>query len=419
MLIQCPFCQATAKIPDDREGAKVKCGSCGKVYAAVAPGSRGGRARSSNTTLKVMLAIGAAAAIVVFAAILNRSRAPKFDAAPPAPVVEAQEKVDRVGWDSELVKLVRACYDAAFAYDTNKLALLIDVPRAVERERERGATLAEHAAMQPEEREAFLRGVLEQFTKGEGDTAIAKWKPFDGEVKVEEDALATVHVQVAGRDPATAAENRTMEWRLARDTAGRWRAFSWERYISPEEARARASSRSKEITRVTLGEGDEKFSLYQADPRPLPHFEDTPPDVRARVDAAALQLIDFSLRPKENNLAQAELVAIGRPSIPILLTKMYEIRIVDDTTLSQVGKIHHTLRDITGYDPGFSVTANDADSDMKREIAVKAWFAWFLRKGERFEEKKVGADALEGLIKPTERDLREIEAEKRAKAGGE
>ena len=62
-----------------------------------------------------------------------------------------------------------------------------------------------------------------------------------------------------------------------------------------------------------------------------------------------------------------------------------------------------TLRDITGYDPGFPVNALGPDSEQKREMAVKAWFAWWLRKVERrFEERQVGPDLLDELIEPTE-----------------
>ena len=49
MLIECPFCHARAQIADSKEGAKVRCGECGRVYGARPVGS--GRGSSSKTNL--------------------------------------------------------------------------------------------------------------------------------------------------------------------------------------------------------------------------------------------------------------------------------------------------------------------------------------------------------------------------------
>jgi hypothetical protein len=114
-------------------------------------------------------------------------------------------------------------------------------------------------------------------------------------------------------------------------------------------------------------------------------------------------MLDFKLKPRENNAAKAELVAIGKPALPILLTALYENKIVDDDTLAKAVNIHHTMREITGYDPGFPVNALGPDSETKRDVAVRAWFAWWLRKGEeRFEERVEGEDLLNALIDPSE-----------------
>jgi hypothetical protein len=190
-----------------------------------------------------------------------------------------------------------------------------------------------------------------------------------------------------------------IEWKLVR-RGGDWKVWSWARYISPEELAAGRSSRNKQITRVEMADGTR---LYQADPRPLPHLPDTPPELAARIDAAVVRMLDFKLKPRENNAAKAELVAIGKPALPILLTALYENKIVDDDTLAKAVNIHHTMREITGYDPGFPVNALGPDSETKRDVAVRAWFAWWLRKGEeRFEERVEGEDLLNALIDPSE-----------------
>ncbi|HVS19476.1 MAG TPA: hypothetical protein VMT18_12800, partial [Planctomycetota bacterium] len=245
------------------------------------------------------------------------------------------------------------------------------------------------------ERSEFLDTAARGWLEGEGDTVALLWKPYDGRVVAEGDDDAVVHVNVAGRTAELQAESRVIEWKLVR-RGGDWKVWSWERYVSPEELAARRSSRTREITKVELEDGTR---LYQAEPRRLEHLEDTPPELAARIDAAVGRMLDFSLKPRENNAAEAELVAIGKPALPVLLTAMYENKILDDTSLSKVIKVHHTMRDITGYDPGFPVNALGPDSETKREVAVRAWFAWWLRKGqERFEEREEGVDLLDALI---------------------
>ena len=155
--------------------------------------------------------------------------------------------------------------------------------------------------------------------------------------------------------------------------------------------------------------------MYQADPRPLPHLDYTPPAVRTQIDGLVEKLLDNNLRAKERTKVVNELKELGKQALPILLTKMYEIQIVDDRSLGQVTSLHNMLKDITGRDQGFSPLGSGPESEKKRDMAIRSWFAWYLRAGERFEndKKKVGVDALEGLIEPSERDKREIEKAKR------
>jgi len=412
MLIECTFCKATAQFPDSKEGSKVKCGECGKVYVAREKGAK--PSKVSPTPFVIGGAVLVAILVVFFLVNSNKqpAQAPVVKAAPPP----EEPKIDRTGWNSELVKVVREVYEAAFQLNTIKIAGMLDIPRIVERLKatpERESMLA-YSDMTTGDRQAVADEIIEHFTKGEGELAIAHWKPFEGSVEAEGDTESVVRVKVGGRDEANMATTLTIEWKLAKDKDGKWKLYDWSRYISEQEKKAKSSLKAKGIEKVKLDDGT---SLYQAELRPLPHLDDTPPELRTRIDDLAARMIDFKLKPKENRAAQNELVEIGKPAIPILLTKMYETKIVDDDSKSKVGVLNLALRDITGYDPGFSVTANNEDSDKKREIALKAWFAWYLRKGDRFEEKKEGVDALEGMVKPTERDKREIEKE-RARSGG-
>ena len=409
MLIECPFCHAQANLPESKEGAKVRCPECEKVYVARQRGKRG--KSGPNPLHIVLIAVGAALGLLLIFVLTRNSKEPEVVAkptleAPPAPAV-----VDLTGWDSPPVLAVRAVYDKAQPGNESALTPRIDPERYAAHRIEQHAAALE-AGEAPEgpaprpwaeldtlERNELLTAAVRGWLTGEGDTVAALWKPYDGRVVAETDAEATVHVSVAGREGDLQAQSRTIEWQLVR-RGGDWKVWSWARYVSPEELAARRSSRTREITKVELADGTR---LYQADPRPLPHLEDTPPELAARIDAAVARMLDFTLKPRENNAAAGELVAIGKPALPILLTALYENKIVDDDSLAKAVKIHHTMREITGYDPGFPVNALGPDSETKRDVAVRAWFAWWLRKGEaRFEERVDGPDLLDALIDPSE-----------------
>ena len=61
MLIECPFCKATAKLPEEKEGAKVRCSGCGKVYVAREKGSKAKTGGVNGITI----GIGAGAVILI------------------------------------------------------------------------------------------------------------------------------------------------------------------------------------------------------------------------------------------------------------------------------------------------------------------------------------------------------------------
>jgi hypothetical protein len=418
MLIECTFCHAQAKIPDSKEGAKVKCGACGKIYVARDPKSAG---RKKTNPAPFIIGGAVLLGLIVIIAIVS-SGSDKTEAAPP--VVQAPppvKLVDRSGWDSEWVRMIRDTYKAAQDRNEDKLESLLNLEKAVEyrRAKPENAAMPEYGAMSALERDDLKKAILAQFLGSDGpqsDAAIALWSPFDGKVENEGDAEIVVRVDVKGLDESTKQENRVMEWRIAKDSRdGKWKVASWERWISPEEARAKKSKIAREVSLVKLEDGTQ---LYQAEPRPLAHLADTPPELREKIDGLVEKLLDLTLRAKQATAVKNDLIAIGKPALPILLTKMYEIHITDDTSLGQVTLVNTVLEDITGYDKaGFSPLGVGPESEKKRDIAIRAWFAWYLRKGESFEEKKEGVDLLEGMIEPTARDKREIEKARKSGDG--
>jgi predicted Zn finger-like uncharacterized protein len=417
MLIRCPFCRTEAEIPADKEGAKVRCGECDKVYTARPPGARRSSGGTSGLTIGIFVGAGILIAVVFF--FINRNK--PVGVAPMVVAEEAvePEAVDLSGWDSEIVRVVRDVYDAAAEGNTERLRGMLHLERLHAAAAAEGEPPAAWSSLSLVEKEEVLSGAAERLTAGEDDV-VAQWDPFDGTVLSENDAQATVHVRVKGRDAATSIETRTMEFSLARDpgASNRWKVWKWERWYSPEELAAAKRRRVKQYEKVTLTDGS---VVYEAEPRPLGHLDDTPAELRRRIDGAYAQLIDFELRPTENAAALRELEEIGRPAIPILLTGLFEIPLETDEQAMKVNLINQCLEGITGqytgWKPQVAEGSGTGTTNERRESAIKQWFAWWFRKGHRFEEKDEQPDLLDDLITPTERDLRQLRQDE-ASAGG-
>ena len=107
MLIQCPACKANAEVPASKEGAKVRCGECGRVFAALPLGGRARVSSGGNNGLYIGLGV-AAVVLLLFVAI---SKSSKKKEAPAIVDVEEPEEIgtmtDETGWDSEIVQAVR------------------------------------------------------------------------------------------------------------------------------------------------------------------------------------------------------------------------------------------------------------------------------------------------------------------------
>ncbi len=404
MLIQCPSCHARAKVSDDHEGAKVRCGECGRVYLARAPGSRGG-GKSLNSGAWIGGFVGVLGLIAVIALYRSAGGDRPAAGAPEAPLAAAAPAVVDYGWSSPLVQGVVALHEAAFAHDVERLKTLLHGARIWQREHEGAEGAQTFQALPAGERAAAMDRWALDLTRGEGRELVGDWKPFDGEALEVTDDEAVVRVAVTPR--AGGIEKRWIEWRLAKD-GERFKAWRWERWISPEEQQAERKRRGKGYEVVTLSDGS---VVHERPPEPLGHLEDTPPELRARIDQLVPTMLDLELT-KEASRAQRELAEIGRPAIPILLTKFYETPADTEDNCKRCNLIDQTLQRITGqqfgYAPGEAGSVAGT-TEERRQSSIKQWFAWWYKNQGKFTEKQQ-TDALEGLIQLTEEEQRWLES---------
>ena len=412
MQIACPRCHARAELPASKEGAKVRCGECGRVYVAHRPG-RGGRKGGPGSGTIAAFVVAAAAIVLIGVWNLTRDETQAktgAEVAAPAAPERSGPALDDIGWSSPAVQTAVAVHEAAYAHDTSALTQLLHPARIWEREQgEQSPAGSAFDALSRYDRAQHMDRWVEDLARGEGRALVGEWKPYDGEVVAIDEREATVRVAVSPRDDPGNVEKRWVEWRLALED-GRWKAWSWERWFSPEELAAQRRPR-RGYEKVTLSDGS---LVHEREPEPLAHREDTPPELRARIDELYATMLDLDLT-KEAADAQHELVEIGRPAIPILLTGLYETPLDSEENAIKCNLVVQSLRRITGESFGYKPQVLEGSAvgttEERRQSSIKQWFAWWYKNQRKFTEKQV-EDGLEGLIELSEKEKRWLERNK-------
>ena len=422
MLIECPFCHARAQIPESKEGSKVRCGECGRVYGARPAGGR--RGSQTNPTPFVVGGLLVVVGAILFS-IINKHEPP----APPTQVVEDETPPPPSrGWDAPAVQTVLRWHKAASAGQRAVLAGAIDgaTVHAIRAEQARAA--AEEAAaegaepaalegllakgwteLQSFEKQAQLDTWVDELLDTSNEDAIANWTPFDGGIEVDNNGILTIHVDC--QPAAGGADARKFEWVLVEEGDG-FVATRWGRWVDPDAVTFTGGRRDKGYDKVTLSDGS---VVHERQPEPLEHLESTPPELRAEIESMYADIINMDLT-KEQSRAKARLVEIGKPAIPRLLTGLYEIELTDDDKRRQANNVVQVLRDISGqyfgYAPMEGIGGALSTTEERRQSSIKQWFAWWHKKGKRFEEAEK-VDALDAALgEMTDEERRWLERNK-------
>jgi len=425
MIIQCPACGQQAKLPESKEGAKVRCSDCERVYVAKPVGAARSSSRGTDPT-KIFLYGGGVVLFAIVMLFVNKSDTPDR-VVTPEPEPEREVYVDSNGWEGELVKFARGAHE--MAADPKTEAGLLGVLDAemiwarhntppAEGEPEREVDTRIWSLVTKSEISVFMANELEEILRGEGDRLVAAWKPTDGWVVDSSDDDAIIRLKLMSRlDPKL--PERHIEWRVVK-RKGKWRAWYYERWYSPEELAGQKRARTKKVERKTLSDGSQ---VIEGVLRPIPYMDDTPPELQARVEQLIDQMIDFeNSRPRDVTQAREELLEIGKPAIPGLLTRLVDIPFEGEENAMKLNLIHMQLMDMTGYITTFKVSTVLGGTKERSESGLKQWFGWYDRKWKRFEGPPEPEDPFFGMEPLTDKERREIErdmANERLNSGGD
>lgn len=418
MLIQCTSCKATARLSDDKEGAKVRCPSCSHVYVARPAGSRGStRAKSDNTQLMIFGGVGLVGVIILVIAMSGGDAVPVTKGENLPDLIEEYVEVDVTGWDSPLVQVARKLHKSAFQKDRARILQNLAIDRVyIHRNStsERQLTPGDWKILSKDDQILFEEDLITALFESSRDNLVASWKPFDGSVVTEEDDIATVRIVLEPRDASLGVQARNIEWRFI-SVNGKWKAWSWERWISPSEKRGQLITRTSSTKKVTLDDGSQ---VLEAEPGPLDWMPGTTSEERTLITGLIATMCASDTRGAALYSARQDLVAICKPAVPALLTKFYELDLEGfDSYENQVGgmQVHQVLTQLTGYVTTFKAHEALGGTDQRRSSGVKQWFSWYHRRFKRFECTTAAEPEEEELLfePKTEQERRDLERARR------
>jgi zinc ribbon protein len=425
MIIQCPACGLQAKLPDSKEGAKVRCSECERVYVAKPAGARA-KSQKSNPAMPIMIGAGVLVLAIIIFAMSGGSKSANV----PTPVVKTPEPtakayVDPTGWDSELSKIARRMHDLAFERAELDLQTSLSMPHVwASRNSTEEAPVdpLDYESLSSAEQSEYISAVIADLVSDSEDNLVGYWEPLDGRVLEQDDQYAIVEFELSPRDKAQTGL-RGIHWRLVK-TGSKWRVGSWERWISDAEAAANVRRVKKTTVKKALSDGS---LVLESEARTLPHDPTTSAELASRIDTLVAQLSDPNLPPRKLTPVREELLAIGKPATPILINELwngykeYEAAKAGsgDTYASEIKltAMAKMLKDITGYSTTVALEAMGGTNE-RLESGIKQWYYWYDKKYKRFkgidvEEEVDGLEAITDMSELTEKERREYEKAKR------
>jgi predicted Zn finger-like uncharacterized protein len=392
MFIECPRCHARAQLPDSKEGAKVRCSECSSVYEAIREGAVGRRKNDSDSQRMLIIGGSAIAGVLILLLIVNGGSSNANNVPPPpAPEdVPTGPVVDEYGWGSAVVQGTKSLHDAASEGNTNLIQGRIEPQAAYLFTEARRMTLEGEGAtastlwgnLSQAQQTLVPRELAECMVSGTDKELVADWLPYHGYAEQDpmgERNVRIVTLETSHRDVTANHTDQQIRWRM-KEVSGRWKAMSWERYYP--DGKPRSSAGTGKVTFKTLSDGTR---VKEGVMRVIPYDDGVPQELRSHIDGLIPKVLDLNLT-RTRLPFEDELIAIGKPAIAPLLTKLTEIPFVPGEPNQRLEIIHRVLTKITGYE---NITFRAAESlggtTERSQSGVLQWFGWYDRRYRNFK----------------------------------
>jgi hypothetical protein len=409
--VPCPACGTEYKIPLDLLEQQVSCKSCGRAFVPKNASSR--RIRSQNPAQPFIVG-GALLVFMVVGLVLISSRGPSDDQTRREPAPKRQVET---GSKNPRVRDVQEWQAALASGNTFTLASTTDISAL---SKQFGIGLIDGSES---DREKLVIGRLLE----DPSTAVLR----DSYVtlgKIPEDQAEAqsgqVELGLAIKDEALAKwAQPTATFRIAfLYREGRARVTGFEALYEPPPRQEPKQRGPRPATHELIGEaqnverdyGGRKETVREAELKPLPHLDGTSPEIQQKIDTAIAAIIDLDAPGGAANRANLDLRQIGKPAVPRLLNKLYELVVGQENALEdqqvvlRIRRVTGALEDLTGQRFGFnpSVLSSQTTSHEYRLSSLRQWYGYW---ADNFwsDKWRVGFDEGEALLGETPPDPNE------------
>ena len=352
--------------------------------------------RASSSSSSMILSI-VSVVVIVIGGIIALQYIP---ASEEEPVKAAPKKAALdISWRHPRVQKVVSWVGYAAAGDDFQLRLMTDLDQlqtnlGIEPDRPL-------AAQNTGGRQEVERILLDELRKGDSTAIFRHFEPGSGQLDEESmhDAnRGTVTLEMPPRDGsplAVALADKKTQRRYTSSPEARVRfsfeiqnkqliVTGWSVLYEPKVPQPKKKKGHTEIAAPKAVEKEwqgKKIVVQETEIVPLSHLEDTPEELRQEIDGLVETLMDLEGSGAVANRAIYRLRDIGRPAVPRLLTKMYEIQPKETDDRLRLRRVIQALREMTGVAFGFNVAeiAHGGVSEEERQSSLRQWYAWWYR----------------------------------------
>ena len=330
--------------------------------------------------------IGAIVLIIVFAVWMTSGDDK------PKQVEKPVERGPDIGWNHPTVRATATWL--GMVADDNRVDLAISTDLDAFQRRFKMTDQRPVSSLNGDERSVLKDAILERLTKSDETKLLRDFEPYTGKL-----AEVAMHTQPSGRavleiqarpavrdqflsDATVEVSFLTRDGRIVVDG---FQVISLPREKPKPVVKSTASHEviAKPEKKVIERDG-KKFSVWEAEPVPLPHLADTPEPIRVEIDQLVGELIrmDSEMRPRDRTRVKRRLTEIGKPAVPRLLTKFCELKADTPLGVSQLTQIDALLRDLSGQAFGFTpaqqtVLSSTQENEDARVSALGQWYGWW------------------------------------------
>lgn len=394
-VIACPQCGTQYRVPESAMESKLTCKNCRRSFF---PKTSTRKPRHRNQAAPY-IALGSVAIVAIVIGIVISNLGPsEVKLVEKAPV---QQSVN-TGWTNPRVQRVvewakAIATESDFVLNRSSDFASLQNVLGVSEDEPWGSTGGD-------DRANLEKAILAELKSGDRTLIFREFQPEEGELDTEAMATADHGVVLLQLPPREGTVYHEMaQEHEAKSKLGYWKgaeaqvrvAFAmagpelkvtgWEVVKQPRKPAPKSSHKPHE--KIAAPEtverkfGEATIKVTESELVPLDHLADTPPELRAEIDGLIETLMD--VETVRYNRAIMRLEKIGRPAIPRLLNKMYEVKPVTKDDREGLKRVISAMTSLSGMQFGYNVADRESlligGTPQERTSSLKQWYAWWYK----------------------------------------